>query len=206
MKETQRRSSVTMRMSPVNRPPRPSMRRAPVEHLAAGKMAAATHQRHGVVDGKRFARPEADRRRRALDPLALGLVEIDGNAAEGVAPLDHGRVVVRVGDGDGREAAAFVHLGDGLVGDQADAIPQHVAGGRLEQQSALVDGEGRRDAEAGDAIGLIGDLDAVVLLAARRGSASPGRPSAHIGDRPGKSGRRRAAHRYRDIACRTGGR
>jgi len=67
-------------------------------------MTAAADQRHLLVDAARFAGPELHVAG-AANPVALGLVDVDGHVAEGAAPFHHGRVVVRVRNRDRRQAA-----------------------------------------------------------------------------------------------------
>ena len=69
------------------------------------EVPAAADQRQPVVQGLGLALPELDRRVGPHDPLPVGGVQVDRHAAEGPAPLDHRRVVVRVRDGDGRQPA-----------------------------------------------------------------------------------------------------
>jgi hypothetical protein len=75
------------------------------------------------------------------DPLPVGGVQMDGHAAEGMAPFHHGGVVVRVGDGDTGEAAEPLHDLDGGGIYERDAVPQDVARGSAHKQRALADGE-----------------------------------------------------------------
>ena len=84
----------------------------------------------------------------AHDPVAVVAVQVDGDAAERLAPVQHRRVVMRMRDGDGRKPAESAdQLHRGAV-DQADAVPQHVARRRRHQQGALADPELRRGADA----------------------------------------------------------
>jgi hypothetical protein len=54
-----------------------------------------------------------------------------------LGPFDHRRVEMRMRNRDGADAAACVYLGDCLVVQQRDAIPEQISSGRLEKQSAL---------------------------------------------------------------------
>ena len=94
-----------MMMSP--RQQRPAAVRAvrPVQHRAAGEVAAAADQGEARRDLAGVAVPEHDRPIVAHDPLAVGGMEIDRHAAERAAPVHHRGVVVRVGDRDAAHAA-----------------------------------------------------------------------------------------------------
>src|SRR5262249_41977725 len=70
------------------------------------------------------------------------LMQIDRDAAEGVAPIRHRAVEVGMGDRNLVDTALRLQSGDCVVGDKADALPQDVAGIRFQQQRALVDREG----------------------------------------------------------------
>src|SRR5258708_3484016 len=67
--------------------------------------------------------------------------------AERPAPVYHRRVVMRVRDSDGGEAADALDKVDHHVADQADAVPQHIALPGWHQERALVDPERRRHAD-----------------------------------------------------------
>jgi hypothetical protein len=72
---------------------------------------------------------------------------MDRNAAKGTAPLDHAAIEVRVRGADRRYAPEGPHLLDGLIIDEALAVPKNVAGLGLDQQRTLADPElrGRAD-------------------------------------------------------------
>src|SRR5579864_6618993 len=70
-------------------------------------------------------------------------MKIDRRAVERQAPLDHTRVVVRMGNGDGSNASKLAEGGDGGLIEQRQTIPQHISLRRLEQESALADREMR---------------------------------------------------------------
>ena len=61
-------------------------------------------------------------------------------------------------DRDRRQAAAPLDLRDAGVGQHRVAVPEHVAGLRLQQQRPLVDGERRLHADAGDPLALLGEF------------------------------------------------
>jgi hypothetical protein len=103
----------------------------PVEHRPAREMPTAADQGQTVPQGMGLALPVNNDGVGTHDPLAVGGVQVN-RCIEGPAPLDHGRVIVRVGDGDSREASEGVHCFNRGRVDQADAIPEQVAGGRLD--------------------------------------------------------------------------
>ena len=105
-----------------------------------------------------------DHRIRPHDPLPIGGVQMDGGPAEGVAPLHHRGIVVRMGDRDGGDAAETSHdLNRGFI-DEGDAVPEDVADRRAQQQRALADGKLRHRADA-DQAGLV--LPVAIEMAAR---------------------------------------
>ena len=80
------------------------------------------------------------------DPLAVGLVEQDRDAAERAAPLDHAGVVVRVRDRDRAHLAAGAHGLEAGVVDERDHVPDHVALRRLRERAGA--GRSRRTARS----------------------------------------------------------
>ena len=110
-----------------------------------------------------FALPETDCGVGALDPLAIVFVQVDGDAAEGLAPLDHRRVVVRVRDGYRGNSAQGFDKRDGVGIDEADAVPKNVAGGGLDEQRALADGKFGFAADAPDSLPFLKERVAVGL-------------------------------------------
>ena len=44
---------------------------------------------------------------------------------------------MRMRNGNGADAAARVHFGNGVIVEESDAIPQQIPSGRLQEQSAL---------------------------------------------------------------------
>src|SRR5262249_33514762 len=95
--------------------------------------------------------PQDDAGARPHHPLAVGRVDVDGHVPEGRAPLDARPVEVRVGDGDGPEAAARPDRLDRRVVEEADAVPEDVAGRGLDEESLLADTEGGDGGDAGEA-------------------------------------------------------
>jgi hypothetical protein len=103
--------------------------------------------------------------------LLIRLVDQDGNASEGVAPLTHRGVEVRVGDDDAVEPTTCSNGLDGLVRDEADAFPENVARVGWEQQRPLIDRERRRHAQRQQAIVCLDALgEALAQLPVRRPS------------------------------------
>ena len=109
-------------------------------------MAAALDQRD-AREQIHAALPEPNRRVRSHDPARISPREMDRNAAKGTAPLDHAAIEVRARGADRRYAPEGPHLLDGLIIDEALAVPKNVAGLGLDQQPTLVDPElrGRAD-------------------------------------------------------------
>ncbi len=128
-------------MSPVQSAPRPSPARRPVQHRPAGEVPAAANERHAVGEQQGVAVPELDGGVGPHDPLPVGSVQMNGNAAERTAPFHHGGVIMRVRDCDSGEPAERLDDRDRRGIDEGDAVPQYVAGGRAHEQRALADGE-----------------------------------------------------------------
>src|SRR4029078_10224266 len=110
--------------------------RVPLRHPSAGEVAAATHQGYAASKRQGIALPQADAWIRPHDPLPVGGVQVNGSAAEGMAPLHHRGIVVRMGDGDGGNAAETLHDLDRGGIDERDAVPQEVAAPRAQQPGA----------------------------------------------------------------------
>src|SRR5260221_6720089 len=66
-----------------------------MQHGAAGKMPATSHQSDPVPKLERVAVPQLDRGILARDPFTIGGVEMDW-AMKGVRPLHHRRVEMRM--------------------------------------------------------------------------------------------------------------
>src|SRR2546430_1072356 len=92
MKLTQRLSATTVTLSPENK----SAALRPVHDRPAGEVAADPDQGHAPAEVEVFPFPELEAGVWAHDPFAVIGVDIDGDAAEGAAPLDRGRLEVRV--------------------------------------------------------------------------------------------------------------
>ena len=156
----------------------------PVQHSAAGKMAAAADQRQARRDLALVVLPIDDRLIGPHDPLAIGGVQVDRRAAERSAPLDHGAIEMRVRDRDRIDAALRLDRTQRRLVDQAHAVPQHVAADAFHQQAALADRERRLDADAGEVLVLLAQHHAMALLQiAKRGPALalPGNILALVG-------------------------
>ncbi|HEU5169101.1 MAG TPA: hypothetical protein VFU46_01115 [Gemmatimonadales bacterium] len=104
-------------------------------------MTAGPDQGEPLRERERVAGPEAQRRIGAHHPFAVGLVQPDRNPAQRAAPLDHGRVVVRVGDGDRPGPTGRLHGGDRGIVHQRDAVPENGKPGIAHEQRALPDRE-----------------------------------------------------------------
>src|SRR4030095_11349247 len=94
------RSIFTVAMSALNTTPRPS---APLAQCKALPPAKCPPQRISVMPGSQVvsrAIPKSEVRMGPRDPLAVSRVEKDRHV-EGPRPLLHGRVEVRVRNGDG---------------------------------------------------------------------------------------------------------
>ncbi len=122
----------------------------PMQHRAAGEMAAAADERHAARERKRIAVPELDRRVGPHHPFAVGGVQMNGRV-ERMRPFDHRRIIMRMRDGDADEAAEPLDDGDRGLVEERDAVPQHVAFFGHHQQRALADGEGGHRADADEA-------------------------------------------------------
>ena len=126
MKLTNLRSGITCTMSPESSAPRAAAALRPMQHRAAGEMAAAADQRDAARERQRVAVPQLDRRIGPHDPLAIGGMQMD-RRVEGMRPFHHRRIIMRMGNGDADEAAEAFDDGDGGLVEQRDAVPQHVA-------------------------------------------------------------------------------
>src|SRR5579864_5166665 len=104
----------------------------PMQHRAAGKMAAGADQRDAVGKLERIAVPEFDRRIGPHHPLAIGGMKVD-RRIEGVRPFDHRRIIMRVRNSDADQSAETFDDLKGRLVEQRDAVPQHVAPGGAQQ-------------------------------------------------------------------------
>ena len=150
MKLTCLRSGTTWTMSPHSSTPRPPAPPAQCSTVPPGKCPPQRGQRQSGRRAPWLALPELDRRIGAHYPFRVGGVQVDGHAAEGPAPLDHRRVVVRVRDGDRgrirrwpRPPAACRRPASG------DAVPQDCCRRGTQEQRPLADGERRLGADPG---------------------------------------------------------
>jgi hypothetical protein len=106
-------------------------------------VAAAANERYFARERQSIALPQLDGGVGPHDPLPVGGVQMDGNAAEGAAPFHHRGVVMRVGDRDAGKPAEPLHDLDGGGIDERDAVPQDIAFGRAHDERALADGKFR---------------------------------------------------------------
>ncbi len=133
-----------------------------MQNAGAGEVSAATDHRHIWQELCFLALPEADRRVGPHHPLAVGSVDPDRRVAKRPAPLHLRCVVVGVRERDAGQTAATLDLSDRLVVDQGNAVPEDVAGRRLDQVRALADadfrlGQDRRHArfEGDEAVAMV---------------------------------------------------
>lgn len=70
---------------------------------------------------------------------------------------------MRVRQRDGPQAAMFLHAGDGVVVEQGDAVPEHVAGGGLDQVGLLANAKIWLGHDGGDAGGKLAERIAVLF-------------------------------------------
>src|SRR5437773_4339743 len=92
----------------------------PMQHSAAFEMSAAVDQREIIPERKGWSLPELNARSRVRgthDPFAVGGMQ-KYLRIESFSPLDHRRVKMRVRNGNGADAAARVHVGNGFVVQQ----------------------------------------------------------------------------------------
>ncbi len=172
----------------------------PMQHGAAGKMAAAADQGRAIGQRQRIAVPEFYRRIRPHDPLAVAGVQIDRDV-EGMRPFDHRSVIMRMRDRDADQPAQCLDDGDSGVVEERNAVPQHVALVGRKQQRPLPDGEHRHGADADEILFVL--PEAVEMAAFER-----------VVRRPGLTGRRhilaifvadraalRRLHRWRELCA-----
>ena len=126
----------------------PSASATPVQDGSTLEMATAADQSQPVAQGVRLAIPVDDGWIGTHDPLPVGGMEVNRRISESAAPLDHARIVVRMGDGEGRKAAHCLDCLNQCLIEQRDAIPEDVARCRADKQGSLTDGEMRFDADA----------------------------------------------------------
>src|SRR5439155_3138328 len=105
-------------------------------------------------------------------PLAIRGRDVNRCAVECVTPLDANAVEVRVRHGDAVNAAAGPDRRDALRIDEAEAVPEDVAGGSLNKQGALADTDRRIGADPGQAGLEVTHLDPV-SFATKLGQSRP---------------------------------
>src|SRR5262249_6975022 len=125
-----------------------------------GEMAAAAQQRDAVRQPALVAAPQLDPGGWPAHPVLVRLVDEDRDPAQRFAPFHHGAVEMRMRDDDAVDAAAGLEGRDAVAGDQAEALPQDVAGVGRQMERPLVDGEGRREPDA-EQSGLVLEPEAV---------------------------------------------
>src|SRR5207237_10226080 len=98
-------------------------------------------------------------------PLTIRLRDVDRRISEAARPLHVDAVEVRVRHRDAVEAAPCADGRDALVVGESEAIPEEVAGGRLDEQRALSDADGRISTDPGEPRLEVTRLDAVAFAA-----------------------------------------
>src|SRR5258705_9676012 len=136
MKLTYLRSGISCTTSPLSSAPRPSPPAAQCSTVPPAKWPPQ-RERHFARQRQSIALPQLDGGVGSHDPLPVGGVQMDGNAAEGAAPFHHRGVVMRVGDRDAGKPAEPLHDLDGGGIDERDAVPQNIAFGRAQDEPAL---------------------------------------------------------------------
>src|SRR5439155_25663928 len=111
----------------------------PMKHLKTSEMPTDANESEIVIQAMRLALPEHNRRILMLHPFAIRLVQVDRDAAECTAPLDHAGVVLRMENRNGGQAAECLHKLDGIAVNQAKAVPEKAAILRLQQECPLSD-------------------------------------------------------------------
>src|SRR5438034_4381852 len=113
--------------------------RWPMQHSAAFEMSAAVDQCEIIPERKGCSFPKLNTRSRVRgthDPFAIGSMQ-KYLRVETFRPFDHRRVKVRMRNRDRADTAARVHLGNRVVVEESDAIPEQISSGRLQKQSTL---------------------------------------------------------------------
>src|SRR5215468_640490 len=123
----------------------------PVQHGAAWEMSATSDQRHAGQDFEGLALPGLDAGIGPHHPGGIVAVQMHRRITKGAAPLDHRRIEVGMRNGDRPEAAEAVDEGDGGSVDERDAVPEHIAVGRAQEERALTDGKAWLRANADEA-------------------------------------------------------
>ena len=136
----------------------------PMQHLEPLEVRAQADEREIVRQRMSLAVPKNHRRVGELHPLSVVFMQIDRNASESPAPFHHARVVVRMRDGNRCESTKTLDLFHGAVVDEADAIPEHSAVFRLQEQRPLADRKLRLRVDSPKLVALF-EQDVVVFTA-----------------------------------------
>src|SRR5260370_41371400 len=112
-----------------------------MQNLISSKTPAEPEQSECGTQRVSLAPPKLNTRVRALDPLPVVFMQVNRNSAECLAPFDHRRVVMRMRDRYGGNAAQGLNEGDRIGVDQADTVPQDITRASLNQKRALTDPE-----------------------------------------------------------------
>src|SRR6185437_9341140 len=113
----------------------------------ARKMTAAANGSDGARKRMGFVFPGMNANVWTHHPFRIVAVQVHGSVCECTAPLNHGCVVVRMGDADSGDAAKRPDVVDRRVVEQADAIPEDVSDTRLDKERALAYRKARLDCE-----------------------------------------------------------
>ena len=132
-----------------------------VQHRAAREWPPSRSSVSPPKSSLHVARPELDRRIGPHDPLAIGLVQQDRDAAERFAPLDHAGVVVRMGDRDRAHRRRAPAPPRPPRRRRAGSCPRARCPRRLGEQHPLADRERGLDADA-EVAGVVPHVAAVV--------------------------------------------
>jgi hypothetical protein len=139
MKLTCFRSGTTWTMSPRQQRAFPAGPARPMQDRSTIEMTVAANERQTVAERPGFAFPKDDGLVWPHHPLVVSGMEENWHASEGPAPLHHPGVVVRVRDGDGRDAAHRLDCLDKGFRTLPSGVRKNKA-----------DGEGRVDTDANE--------------------------------------------------------
>src|SRR5207245_4271792 len=143
----------------------------PMEDRAAVEVTPRLHQRETGERGE-GAFPIGQCGIGPHHQFPIGPWNVDWRASEGLAPLHADTVEVWMGEGDSVKATALFDCGNALLVDEPEAIPEEVAGRRLDQESPLSDPNWRIAADAGEAGLEVADFD-VAAFRAQLGQRGP---------------------------------
>lgn len=99
----------------------------PMKNRATLKMSTASDQCQPIAQRLRLAAPEFDGFVWPHHPSFVIRMQVDRNVAKCSTPFHHVGVIVRVGNGDGRDSAQSVDRFDQGFIQKRNAVPQNVA-------------------------------------------------------------------------------